>query len=495
MEHDLPTSGKNLQRLLARVNYESHPWPTRAGMKLDLLRELLVRMGNPERRCPVVHVAGTKGKGTTTRLIADMASAAGYQTGTYTSPHLEHFNERISLNGTPVSSETVEQTLGKIWPVVDLLDVEMEEKRQRRLTFFDIATALALQIFADQNLDLVVLETGMGGRLDSTNICQPVLCLITSISLDHCRQLGSNVVSIAREKAGIVKKGVPVICGVDPHNPAAHEIAATARQLNAPLLQIETGFAASNIVLLHRQTEFTFSSRSPKLLSIDSISLNMLGQHAAQNAALAIAAIQILREMGFHIDDFAIRTACQKVCIPGRIEIVSRNPLVVLDVAHNPASVAALRATLLEQVPEWSQASCRTALCAISRDKDQRSIIAQLLEFCDRVVFTRFLDNPRATPPGELATIATEILTERSREGLSDNLLSAVIETTETPLEGWLACQEQLRPGTAVCVTGSVFLVAELRRAVRKTISAAWPIAEVPAAEGPATAVETPPVL
>jgi len=452
-----------LDQLFARVNYERQPWPAREGLKLELIGELVHRLGDPHRMFPVIHIAGTKGKGSTTRLVADIFQAAGYRAATYTSPHLESFHERFCINGNPVSGSEMNAALEIIWPHVLEMDRFASETGRRKLTFFDVSTALGFLIFSRAAPDVVVLETGLGGRLDSTNVCHPAVTVITSISLDHCRQLGTNVVDIAAEKAGIVKKGIPLVCGIGPASPAASKVHEVAAGLQSPILQIKRDFSCDRIYLLPGSTRFSTagSTHTGRSYEYPDVELAWFGEHSAWNAAIAIAAANAFRDVhGLDFTEQDVRTACLRPALPGRIEVLSKEPLVVLDVAHNPASAAALAVTLQGQLSGWQRAGLRNMLVAISRDKDQREIIRQLLPCADRIVFTQFLDNPRATDPLVLAEMACDL----AQETMTTSQTALRIDVAADPVGAWMGIASELRAGDAVCITGSIFLVAELRR-------------------------------
>lgn len=464
-----PGSAPNLQRLMGRINYERQVFPPAGELKLDRLRELMGLLGNPELARPVIHIAGTKGKGTTTRLIAEIAQSHGLTTGTYTSPHLTHFRERICLDGVPVSDQTIETELEKLWPWVDEMDRRTDARESRSLTFFDLATTLAFRIFAARKPDLVVLETGLGGRLDSTNVCLPLVSVITNISLDHCRQLGNTHELIAAEKAGIIKPGVPVISGVDHGSPAGEVIAAVALRQGAPLWQLGRDVHLQDVQLGQTSTRFSLAGRTPEGESFEMTDLQtcLLGRHSAHNAALAIMAARFLpgpQTQPVHRPDPAsVRSALREVRITGRIEMVSRNPTVILDVAHNPAAAAALAETLRHQLLDWRQARSRTLVIAISRDKDQAGILAQLVPLADRILTTRFCENPRATDPVQLAEMARSVAVPATGQEGFDSGQTRVIEAIADPQEAWRIASENAGPQDAICVTGSFFLIAELR--------------------------------
>jgi dihydrofolate synthase / folylpolyglutamate synthase len=231
--------------LMGRINYERVsviPYQERQ-LKLDRMRQLLTRLGQPDAGMKIIHVAGTKGKGSTSAMMAAMLTAAGYRTGVFSSPHLERIEERFSVDGEPCSAEELVSLVDRMRPIVAAMDEEAaaEGDPADGPTYFEVTTAMALVHFVERQVDAAVLEVGLGGRLDSTNVCLPAVSVITSISLDHTKQLGNTLAAIAREKAGIIKPGVPVVCGVTEAEPQA-VIAAIAREHGCRLIQLENDF-------------------------------------------------------------------------------------------------------------------------------------------------------------------------------------------------------------------------------------------------------------
>jgi dihydrofolate synthase/folylpolyglutamate synthase len=329
----------------------------------------------------------------------------------------------------------------------------------QRPTFFEITTAIAFMHFADRKVDAVVLEVGLGGRLDSTNVCQPAVTVITSISLDHTRQLGDTTAKIAAEKGGIIKPGVPVLIG--PMDESARGVVvemAHARGARA----IESG------------RDFQFDYRAPREIDaraaagqldfvlhagaerfeLRDAELKLLGRHQAANAALALATIGELRRQGWLVSTDAMRTGLAQATLAGRIEVLRRRPTVVLDVAHNVASVAALVACLQESF------ACRrrTLLFAASRDKDAAGMIGVLAPHFQRIVVTQFQENPRAIAGGQLLALFREEL-QRDGRRMDDDC----IHQAETPADAWRWARTGAADDELVCVAGSVFIVAELR--------------------------------
>ncbi len=477
-----------LAYLYERINYERTPSVTyRANeFKLDRMRELLARLGNPHDRLKIVHVAGTKGKGSTSTMIASVLSAAGYRTGLYTSPHLERLEERMMVDGVVCSSQELVELVALIRPAVDAMDAEGAGRGSRRIgpTFFEITTAMAMLYFARRGMDAVVLEVGLGGRLDSTNVCQPLVSVITSISFDHMKQLGNTLAAIAGEKAGIVKPGIPVVTGVTQDEPLT-VIDRVARQNGCRLYRVGKDFDYSYEHPAVAQCEAMFDSSGAITRGIvhyrereaadigaterrlENVSLGLLGRHQAANAAVALATLGLLQRMGWKIPEDAIRRGLANVRCPARIEVVQQHPTVVLDVAHNVASIEAL----VEVLNENFAASRRLLLFAASKDKDARGMLRRLLPHFDQVLFTRFVNNPRSADPEELAALARELAAEPDCGWRHDE--ANHIHVCPDPQAAWQQMSSLINPDDLVCVTGSFFFAAEMRPLVQQPLAAA----------------------
>lgn len=452
--------------LLGRINYErtaTVPYSQRQ-LKLDRMRKLLNRLGNPDAGLPIVHVAGTKGKGSTSALVAAILSEAGYETGLFSSPHLESIEERFSINGQPISADELIALTERLRPVVEAMDREATTNSDSSLspTYFELTTALALMHFAERNVDLAVLEVGLGGRLDSTNVCQPVVSVITSISFDHTKQLGNTLAEIAGEKAGIIKPGVPVLCGSMLPEPQA-VIADVARQHGCRLQVAGVDFqhqysverSVGRISFRYRNDQEDFQ--------LAPTPFGMLGAHQAANAALALATVAELRRQGWLVSTEAMRRGLAKISMPARVEVICRDPTIVLDVAHNVASAEALVEVLQAQFTEAD----RTLLVAVSRDKDVAGIVRTLVPHFSRIVVTEYCENPRAVPTAKL----TEIVRQEVDRISGDHAVTEVLQEPD-PLQAWKKVQATLRTGSLACVTGSFFIAAELRRVLLATCSA-----------------------
>ena len=473
-----------------RVDFEraiSVPYEARE-FRLDRVRDLLSRLGNPHQRLSIVHIAGTKGKGSTAAMTGAILKAAGYRTGVFTSPHLDRVEERIAVDGQPVSSDEFVALLRRVVPVVEAMDREAASRdpRESGPTYFDITTAMGLLSFVDRKVDAAVLEVGLGGRLDSTNVCQPLVSVITSISLDHTQLLGHTLASIAREKAGIIKPGVPVVSGVQAAEPravirevcrrTASRLVEMGREFEATyqpphrvesspgtgemdfryLVPIRKGVAQASSLSRNSQDGCATDPFSDRPLvpgreyEYRKLRLSLLGHHQAANAAVALATLEELRTLGWSIPEKAVREGLAEVSWPARIELVSRRPAVILDAAHNLASIDALTRVLDESFA----APRRLLVLAMTQDKDVGGMLRLLLGRFDRVLFTRYLGNPRAVPPAQLETMAAE-LTGRH------------YPVYQEPAAAWDAVRSMAEPDDLICVTGSFFIAAEMREQIR----------------------------
>lgn len=454
-----------LEFLYERINYERTsqiPYCT-AEFKLDRMHEFVRRLGDPQLRVPAVHIAGTKGKGSTAAMAAAILQRAGHRTGLYTSPHLERIEERFVIDGQVCSAQEFVELVRSVEPLVRELDDEASAAGLRGLTFFEITTAMALLHFAGRGVDIAVLEVGLGGRLDSTNVCRPLVCVITSISFDHTHQLGDTLAAIASEKAGIIKLGVPVVSGVLEEEPR-RVIESIAERTRSPLRQRGCDFD-SRLDASGRERHplggsiFSYTETSGgKTRTLSSLDLNLAGDHQVANAGLAIAAMGELARQGWDVPESAIRTGLTEVSCPGRVEIVRQQPTIVIDTAHNVASAAALVQTLSEVAGDSQK---RVLVFATSRDKDAAGMLRLLLSAFDEIVLTQYRHNPRARSAPELTALAREALAE-----LKSTLRPRLHESPD-PHSAWqLARSLTEGADSLLCITGSFYLAAELRPVV-----------------------------
>lgn len=457
-----------LSFLFGRIDYErapAIPYQTQQ-LKLERMELLLDRLGNPHHGMKVVHVAGSKGKGSTAVMIASMLTAAGLKTGLYTSPHLERLEERVAVGDVHCSASELVDLVGCIRPEVEALDLQASRKSppENGPTYFEITTALAFVHFRQQEVDLVVLEVGLGGRLDSTNVCQPVVSVITSISLDHTKQLGETLDQIAGEKAGIIKPGVPVVSGVRG-GPARRIIEEIAHRQSCQLATLGVDFDAR-----YRGVESAriadeggistcgrmdyLSLNPPDAASYENLLIGLLGRHQAANAAVALAVMNQLRGLSWEIPETAVRRGLASASCPARVEIVRQQPMVIIDGAHNAASIRAL----LETMDDIHCGGRRVLVFATTRGKDTQGMLRELVGRFDRIFFTRYLMNPRSEDPHRLLLLAQQIGSEED-----DCPRSCQAEVYAEPAAAWRAARTDIAESDLLCVTGSFFLAAELR--------------------------------
>ncbi|HEY9077403.1 MAG TPA: folylpolyglutamate synthase/dihydrofolate synthase family protein [Anaerolineaceae bacterium] len=361
--------------------------------KFDLSRmeHLLHLLGDPHRKYGVVHVAGTKGKGSTSAMIASVLQEAGYRVGFYTSPHLHEYTERIQVNRQPISMASFVALLDSIKPIIEQVE---------RITTFEITTALAFLYFAQEKVDYAVVEVGLGGRLDATNLVEPIVSVITSLSYDHMNVLGDTLAKIAGEKAGIIKQGHPVV--VSPQQDEALQVVEKiAAERNAPVRLVgrEVHFIAESHSLDGQVFRVWSTDSEPLRLEIP-----LLGGHQIENAAAAYAAIQVLQSKGIAISLSAIRSGFAKVQWSGRFEILRREPPIVIDSAHNRDSARRLRMAITDYFPDRRL----VLLFGASEDKDIAGMFAELLPGTSELIATQSV-HPRAAAPEQLVKMANEM--------------------------------------------------------------------------------------
>jgi len=423
-------------------------------LALDRMTELVGLLGDPQRACPVIHITGTNGKTSTARMTDTLLRSRGLRTGRFTSPHLVSIRERIVVDGTPVSAERFVAAYEEVIPYVRLVD----ERHPVAMSFFEVLTGMAFAIFADTPVDVVVLEVGVGGRLDCTNVADGMVAVITPIAIDHTRLLGDTIEEIAGEKAGIIKPGATAVLAQQPLAAAevllryAVEVGATvAREgVEFGVLSREQAVGGQQLTLrgLHGTYEDVF--------------LPLFGLHQAGNAACALAAVEAfagVSDEGIYssagLDADLVREAFARVTSPGRLEVIRRSPTIIIDAAHNPAGMAATVAGLEEAFTFGHLAG----VFAASGDKDVAGMLAELEPVLTDIVVTRN-SSDRSMEPGETAELAAEIFGEdRVYEALRlDEAIEAAVALADEAVA-------DTGPGSGgVLITGSVITAGDARR-------------------------------
>ncbi|MEK7814565.1 MAG: folylpolyglutamate synthase/dihydrofolate synthase family protein [Chloroflexota bacterium] len=431
-----------IDHLLSLVDRErSAPSGPRQKLIYDLgrMEALLERLGSPHLAVPTIHIAGTKGKGSTAALCDAALHAAGYHTGFYSSPHLHSFRERIRLDTLPIAEGKFAALVEQLWPHQQWV---WDNAGLGPVSLFEFMTAMAFQCFAQEGVDFQTIEVGLGGRLDATNLVRPQVCVITSLSLDHTAILGESLAQIAAEKAGIIKPGVPVV--IAPQQPAARSVLlSVCQERHARPIQLgvditwEGGPAddTGQRLVVHGQ------------LGAYQLWIPLLGTFQLENAAAAVAALEALAQQGYHVSNEAIREGFARVSWPCRLEVLRRDPLVVADGAHNVQSIAAL----LDSLPRYLKYRRLLLIVGVSRDKNVSQMV-ELLAAGKPQVFVSRSRHPRSLAP---ATLAAQF----RAQGVDAAETGTVAEAVDQALS--LA-----EPGDLVLATGSLFVAAEVREAM-----------------------------
>jgi len=425
-----------LDYIYSYIDYETAPKLRYNPANYDLRRmeELLARLGNPHLNARSIHIAGTNGKGSTAAMVAAALTASGYTTGLYTSPHLNTLNERIRVNGELISDDELIALVERLKPEIELVD---QKATYGRLTTFELLTALAFAYFELKGVDFQVLEVGMGGRLDATNVITPEVCIITSISFDHMDVLGNSLAEIAAEKAGIIKPGSIVVASPQLDE-ADRVIEDTCLNRGAELVRVGRDVTWRRLNFDFNRQLFQVKGR----LGSYKLSIPLLGHYQLDNAATAVAALEVLAGRGFSISRDGIINGLNQVSWPGRLQILSRHPLIVADGAHNPDSARKLRHSL-EQCFNFNRA---ILVIGVSLDKDIAGIVPELFPLFDKVIVTRSR-HPRAMTPALLKA-----------EFVRHEVETQVVEDVATALSQALALAGDR---DLICVAGSLFVVGE----------------------------------
>ena len=412
---------------------------------LDRMHKLLKGLGNPHKKTETVHIAGTKGKGSTATMLARMVEANGYSVGLYTSPHVTSLHERIAINSEMVSRKDMLSLINRIHRTVEKMAVGDDSP-----TFFEIMTALAFMHFADKNVDLAIIETGLGGRLDSTNVIEPSVVGITSISIDHQNLLGEDIGSIAKEKAGVMKKGIPVVT-VEQDPQAMRALKRQASAVKAPLsvtghdIDFSYRFESSREHGPH--TRICVTTETSKF---EHLRVPLPGEHQAINCGLALAMLDKLKNQGYEIDDKKAIRGLRKVRMTGRMEIIYEDPRIIVDTAHNASSIRALIQAIGQHVPYDSM----VVIFGCNADKDVRGMLQQLQFGADKVIFTRS-NSPKAVFPQDLAEMYEEVCGKMCQTAMC---ITEAIRTANSAVT-----REDL-----ICITGSFYPVGQAKELLQK---------------------------
>lgn len=430
-----------LNYLSSLVNYEQGGrfGYNATNFNLSRMNRLLAALGNPHREFKTVHIAGTKGKGSTAAMLSSMLQNCSLKVGLYTSPHILTVRERVTINGEKIP----ESRFTKL--VQDISLVKMKTGSDS-ITYFEALTALAFLHFAAEKVDVAVIEAGLGGRLDSTNVIKPEVCGITSISLDHTEQLGTTLTAIAEEKAGIMKQGIPVI-SAPQRQEARSALRAAAEKFNAPLrftgddIEFSYRFESSRAVGPHTRLCLTTPDSR-----FEHVHVPLLGEHQAINCSVALALVDALKQRGFRIDDQLAIEGLASVRLSGRMEIISEEPRILVDGAHNAASVHALMRGIGQNVPYDSM----IVIFGCQRDKDVAGMLRHVQLGADKVIFTG-TGSPRSMDPQDLATAYVEQCGKMAQ--VAEDLEEAI------RIAGSALTREDL-----ICITGSFYLVGLAKR-------------------------------
>jgi dihydrofolate synthase/folylpolyglutamate synthase len=408
----------------------------RFGIKLGLstIRKILKGLENPQNNFSSIHVAGTNGKGSVASALASILNASGYKTGLYTSPHLERFNERITINNQPISNANVVEAYKA---------VKLVHYGDREPTFFEFATAMAFYVFSRQNVDWAVIETGMGGRLDATNIIKPALSIITNISVEHREYLGNTIARIAGEKGGIIKRYTPVVTGIKQKRAVA-VVKEIAKARSAPFFRLGDDFR----VRRNKSGAFTYFGTENTWPDLHT---GLLGNYQVDNSALVVAACEVLNRKKTDIPLKSIREGLENNNWPGRLEVVSKNPFILLDGAHNLIAARNLAKYLSNNLSNRNI----TLVIGILDDKPYKAMLKSLLPICSSAILTSPKID-RALSPEKLFAAAENLISDIT---IIPDVGKAVNHAIKSA-----------RPGDAVCIAGSLYVVGEAKKVLENEV-------------------------
>lgn len=435
---------QSIDYLQSLLDYSHIPNLDYSPEKFDLqrMRDLLALMDEPQNSFPIVHVAGTKGKGSTAAMMAAVLQAAGYQVGLFSSPYLFDFCEQIQVNRKPITHDDLSAQVETLKPLLEQV---------ANITTFEATTAIAFQYFKDRQVDIAIVEAGLGGRTDATNVVDPRLSVITSISFDHMGVLGSTIESIAEHKSGIIKPGKPVVVARQVYPEALKVVLDTAERLGSKAILVEKQVTCSNLVhsldgqLFHAAFETKAHAKWGGVYS-----LALLGAHQVENASTALTALSKLTELGFRITRDQVAEGLKTVDWPCRFEVVSRDPIIVLDSAHNVDSAEKLK----QCISDYLGQNKIILIFGASVDKDIAGMFKVLLPGVEKVIFSKS-EHPRAAEPAMLVKL------------VGDNPVPC--EVAENITEAIQIAKKHADSQTAIVVAGSIFMAAAAREVIIKS--------------------------
>ncbi len=406
---------------------------------LGPISALLSILGDPQNAYPSVHIGGTNGKGSTSAMFESAVREAGVTVGLYTSPHLVRFNERIRVNGALISDSDVIKAASIVKRACQGLGEDP--------TFFEFTTAMAFVYFREKRIDFAVLETGMGGRLDATNVVTPLVSVITNVGLDHMEYLGDSIRDIAREKAGIIKKNVPVVTACEDVV-ALREIKRESQKKGSPLYVLDKDFRTrDSSARPGRKDAFDYIGIKKNITGLE---LNLKGMHQRKNAACALAALEIVSSAGIAVPEIAVRKGLKKTLWPARVEVLGKRPLLIIDAAHNPSGARTLKEAL-----EGFKYRRLILVLGIMADKDIDGILKELAPSADSVILT--------TPRTERAAGLDDLLERLAPYNKKAMTVSSVARACGVALK-------EAGAGDAVCIAGSIFTAGEARKYLEKRL-------------------------